>query len=194
MSCKSESLTFHPPRLNLLGNSSMGMHPVPVAWQCALPFWAASHPPSFFSFDLYCRKHRLWLMPHKFGGSKLDFVIAPLPLASNYDASSMAGSSCSECQAMSQVDPGPYYDSYATDLALGKYSLSWDSLSSMDIWLEQEQQCKFIELRLKERERNKISDRWTEKLIHVCASWYSVILQTCLVWSYGYINIFFYDI
>jgi len=89
-------------------------------------------------------------MPCKFGGSKLDFAVAPLPLASNYNASSMAGS-------------------YAMDLALGKYTLSWDSLSSMDIWLAQEQQSKFIELRLKERERNKRSDKWTEKLIYVCA-------------------------
>ena len=76
--------------------------------------------PSFFSCNLYCRKHRLQLMPCKFGGSKLDFAVAPLPLASNYNASSMAGS-------------------YATDLALGKYTLSWGAwvtLLSSAIWIQ----------------------------------------------------------
>ena len=111
-------------------------------------------------------------MPHKFGGNKLDFGIALSPLALNYNAFSMAGSSCSESQATSLEDPGPYHGSYATDLALGKYTLSWDTLSSMELWLEQEQQSKFIELRLKERERNKKSEEWTEKFICVCTSWY----------------------
>ena len=74
--------------------------------------------------------------------------------------------SCSKFQATSQ-DPGPSYGSYVTDLAWEKYTHSWDSLCSMELWLQQEQQSKFIELWLKERERSK-SEKWTEKLIYTC--------------------------
>src|SRR3984957_11403433 len=128
---RTEVFDFLPPRLNLLGNSSMGMHPVASA-----PFHFGQPPAQpvirlFRSCNHHCGK---WLppMPRKFGGNKLDFVADLSPLALNYNASSMAGSSCSEFQATSQEDPGPYYGSYATELALGKYTLSWDSLRSME--------------------------------------------------------------
>ena len=104
-------------------------------------------------------------MAPNFGGIKLDFSVQSLPLALNFTSSKGL---LSEFQATSQ-QPKLQYGAYTSDLAKEKYSLSWDSMDSMDIWLKKEQETKFIELQLKETLQNVKGDRWPMKHVYFCA-------------------------
>ena len=105
-------------------------------------------------------------MAPNFEGIKLDFSAQSLPLALNFTSSGEG--LLSEFQATSQ-QPKLQYGAYTSDLAKGKYSLSWDSLDDMDVWLKKEQETKFIELRPKETVENIKGDRWTMKHVYICA-------------------------
>ena len=105
-------------------------------------------------------------MAPKFGGIKLDFSVRSSPLALHFTLPTEC--SHSQFQATSQL-PELHYGAYTSDLAQGKYSLSWDSLCDMEIWLKKEQESKFIELRVKETRQNMKGDGWTKKHVYVCA-------------------------
>ena len=105
-------------------------------------------------------------MAPNFGGIKLDFSVQSSPLALNFTSSGEGF--LSEFQTMLQ-QLELQYGAYTSDLAKGKYSLSWDSLDDMYIWLKKEQETKFIELQPKETLQNMKGDRWTTKHVYVCA-------------------------
>lgn len=108
-------------------------------------------------------------MPSKFGGNILDFSAQQPPTALNFHLTPSAAFSFSEFQATSHASQ-LHYGSYTSDLARGKYNLSWDSLDDMVLWLKNEQKSKFIELLLKETPVNpKGSKKWTKKHVYVCA-------------------------
>lgn len=112
-------------------------------------------------------KQKILPMPPKFGGFKLDFTVQSLVPALNF-APPVYSSSLSEFQATSQKLE-LHFGAYTSDLARGKYSLSWGSLADMESWLRKEQESKFIELRLKDTLRSTGCGLWTTKLIYVCA-------------------------
>lgn len=103
-------------------------------------------------------------MPPRFGGIKLDFNVHSSPIASGSAVPLPIASSLNEFQATSQLHHG----SYTSDLAGGKFKLSWASFEDMQIWLKKEQEAKFIELRLK-KTRPHHGNKWTAQYIYVCA-------------------------
>src|ERR1700720_4304878 len=67
------------------------------------------------------------------------------------------------CIASSQ--PVLHHDDYSRDFAKGKYNLAWNSMDEMNAWLQEEEETKIIELRLKEkRVNNKDSKAWNDPL------------------------------
>ena len=105
-------------------------------------------------------------MAPKFGGNLLDFSIKQSPLDLNFASVNTSSLSVFNFKATSHNR----YGSYTLDLAEGKYSLSWNSLDKMEVWLRKEEETKFIELRLKETQLNRTNDgKWTQKLLYVCA-------------------------
>src|ERR1700732_2562898 len=87
-------------------------------------------------------------MPAKFGGIKLDFCAAQPSSTALYFTPSVPAA-FSEFQATSPTSD-LHYGAYTSDLAGGIYTLSWDSLDDMEIWLQKEQETQFVELLLKE--------------------------------------------
>ena len=69
--------------------------------------------------------------------------------------------------ATSHLDPTSQFGDYVSDLAQKKYTLSWDSLQTMELWLQKEQTSKFVELWTKETIWNTKSERWIKKQVYV---------------------------
>ena len=84
-----------------------------------------------------------------FGGHKLKLDIIKQPLADNASTHVTSSSSKFFAAATSHLDPTSQFGEYAFDLAQKTYTLSWDSLEAMELWLQKEQASKFIELRQK---------------------------------------------
>jgi hypothetical protein len=105
-------------------------------------------------------------MAPKFGGNLLNFSINH---SCQLDLNFAPGNTSSLSAFSSKATSYNFYGSYASDLAGGKYSLSWNTLDMMEAWLRKEEETKFIELRLKETQQNRTNGEWTQKLLYVCA-------------------------
>ena len=108
----------------------------------------------------------MWVQ--NFGGHKLQLDIVKQPLADNAFPHVTSSSSKFFVAAMSHLDPASQFGEYASDLAQKTYTLSWDSLEAMELWLQKEQTSKFIELWPKETIRGTKDEGWTSKHVYVC--------------------------
>jgi hypothetical protein len=104
-----------------------------------------------------------------FGGHKLKLDIIKQPLADNASTHVTSSSSKFFAAATSHLDPTSQFGEYAFDLAQKTYTLSWDSLEAMELWLQKEQASKFIELRAKETIWGTKDEGWTSKHVYVCS-------------------------
>jgi hypothetical protein len=104
-----------------------------------------------------------------FGGHKLKLDIVKQPLTDNAYPHVTSSSSKFFAAATSHLDPTSQFGEYASDLAQKTYTLSWDSLEAMELWLQKEQTSKFIELRPKETIWGTKDEGWTSKHVYVCS-------------------------